>query len=232
MATADKPAAASKVNKSSAPEGGGWFVQLGVFAVRENAERLASQARGKGFKVVVAPSREIVHGVMEGRWELGFGPFHHSMPSQFDLHPCFAETRRLMIALDHPLRPELARDAVAALRKLPLVTSALDDSTRRANGERLRDAFGSVWEVSHMELRFALVTDGKGVTYVSDLFQPVPEKLVAIDGLPHSSIERQVGVYRLKHQPASQAATRFLAICHERWRFKRSQRAGSPAAPA
>ncbi len=201
--------------------------RVGIDVLREFCERNPLTR----LKVVVAPSREIVHGVMEGRWELGFGPFHHSMPSQFDLHPCFAETRRLMIASDHPLRPELARDAAAALRKVPLVTSALDDSTRRANGERLRDAFGSVWEVSHMELRLALVSDGKGVTYVSDIFQPVPEKLVSIDGLPHSNIERQVGVYRLKHQPPSQAATRFLAICHERWGFRRDQRAGAPAAP-
>ena len=32
------------------------------------------------FKVVVAPSREIVLGVSDGRWELGFGPLQNSMP--------------------------------------------------------------------------------------------------------------------------------------------------------
>jgi DNA-binding transcriptional LysR family regulator len=103
------------------------------------------------------------------------------------------------------------------MRELPLVTSFLDDSARRSTGERLRDAFGSVWEVSHMELRLALVADGKGVTYVSDLLTAVPAQLVPVEGLPYSSIDRQVGAYHLKHQPLSQAGTRFLALCHERW---------------
>jgi cell division septation protein DedD len=66
-------AAASKANQSThtaaaekaapkphqaAPEGsgsGGWGVQLGVFASKENAERLAVDVRTKGFKVSVSP---------------------------------------------------------------------------------------------------------------------------------------------------------------------------------
>ena len=103
------------------------------------------------------------------------------------------------------------------MRELPLVTSFLDESARRSTGERLRDAFGSVWEVSHMELRLALVADGKGVTYVSDLLTQVPPQLVPVEGLPYSSIDRQVGAYSLKHRSMSQAGTRFLALCHERW---------------
>ena len=170
------------------------------------------------FKVVVAPSREIVYGVSDGRWELGFGPFQHSMPEYFAFHPCFAEIRRLMIAVDHPRRgEELRRDPHAVLRTLPLVTSYLDDLARRPAGDRLRNAFASVWEVSHMELRLALVAEGKGVTYVSDLVTPPPLGLAPIEGLPFSSIERQVGVYYLKHHPLSQAGVRFLALCRERW---------------
>ncbi|HMI75289.1 MAG TPA: LysR family transcriptional regulator [Steroidobacteraceae bacterium] len=187
--------------------------RIGVALLKEFCERNPLTR----LKVVVAPSREIVHGVGEGRWELGFGPFHHNMPAHFALHPCFSETRRLMIARDHPARSALARDALSTMRELPLVTSYLDDSTRRATGERLRDAFGSVWEVSHMELRLALVADGKGVTYVSDLLTAVPSQLVPVEGLPYSSIDRQVGAYNLKHQPMSQAGARFLALCHERW---------------
>jgi DNA-binding transcriptional LysR family regulator len=192
--------------------------RLGVTLLKEFCERNPLTR----LKVVVAPSREIVHGVGEGRWELGFGPFHHNMPAHFALHPCFAEIRRLMIARDHPARPGLLRDSANALRELPLVTSYLDEMTRRPSGERLRDAFGSVWEVSHMELRLALVADGKGVTYVSDLLTQVPTQLVPVEGLPYSQIDRQVGAYHLKHQPLSQAGTRFLALCHEKWPKDRS----------
>ena len=187
--------------------------RIGIALLKEFCERNPLTR----LKVVVAPSREIVHGVGEGRWELGFGPFHHNMPAHFALHPCFSETRRLMIARDHPARTALTRDAMGTMRALPLLTSFLDDSARRATGERLRDAFGSVWEVSHMELRLALVADGKGVSYVSDLITSLPSQLVPVEGLPYSSIDRQVGAYNLKHQPMSQAGTRFLALCHERW---------------
>jgi DNA-binding transcriptional LysR family regulator len=169
------------------------------------------------LKVVVAPSREVVSGVGAGRFELGFGPFHHNMPAHFALHPCFSERRQLMIARDHPARAALARDPVGTLRTLPLVTSHLDDHQRRATGERLRDSFGSVWEVSHLELRLALVADGKGVTYVSDLLTTAPKALVPVEGLPFSSIDRQVGAFCLKHQAVSQAGTRLLALCHEKW---------------
>jgi DNA-binding transcriptional LysR family regulator len=169
------------------------------------------------FKVVVAPSREIVHGVSDGRWELGFGPFQHSMPEYFAFLPCFPETRRLMISRDHPARDLLQRDPEAALRTLPLITSYLDESPRRPGGPRLRNFFASIWEVSHMDLRLALAADGKGATFVSDLVTSVPPELVAVEGLPFSSIERQVGVYYLKHQPLSQAGSRFLALCRSRW---------------
>src|ERR1700722_13794508 len=187
--------------------------KIGIALLKEFCERNPLTR----LKVVVAPRREIVHGVSEGRWELGFGPFHHNMPAHFGLHPCFSEIRRLMIACDHPAREALHRDPAGTMRGLPLVTSYLDESARRPSGERLRDAFGSVWEVSHMELRVALVAHGKGVTYISDLVMSVPPQLVPVDGLPYSNIDRQVGAYHLKHQPVSQAGMRFLALCQERW---------------
>jgi LysR family transcriptional regulator, hydrogen peroxide-inducible genes activator len=187
--------------------------RVGVEVLREFCERNPLTR----LKVAVAPSREIVAGVAEGRWELGFGPFHHSMPAHFALHPCFKETRQLMIARDHPARVGLQRRPAEVLRTLPLVTSYIDDSARRSTGERLRDAFGSVWEVSHMELRLALVADRKGVTYVSDLLDTVPAALVAVDGLPYSRIDRQVGAFSLRHHPLSQAGRRLLALCREKW---------------
>jgi DNA-binding transcriptional LysR family regulator len=187
--------------------------RFGVALLREFSERNPMTR----FKVVVAPSREIVYGVAEGRWELGLGPLQHHMPDYFTFHPCFSETRRLMIAKDHPSRAALQRDPQTTLRTLPLVTSYLDEIARRPGGDRLRNAFASVWEVSHMDLRLALVGEGKGVTYVSDLVQEVPRELVPIEGLSFSNIERQVGLYYLKHQPLSQAGVRFLALCRQWW---------------
>lgn len=54
---AEKPAA--KPHQSTpapaASESGGWGVQLGVFASKENAERLVLDVRTKGFKAAVSP---------------------------------------------------------------------------------------------------------------------------------------------------------------------------------
>ncbi len=187
--------------------------RFGIDLLREFSERNPLTR----FKVVVAPSREIVHGVSDGRWELGFGPLQHTMPDYFAVYSCFSETRRLMIARNHASRSALRRDAQATLRTLPLVTSYVDELTRRPGGDRLRNAFASVWEVSHMDLRLALVAEGKGVTYVSDLVSNMPSELEPIEGLPFSNIDRQVGVYHLRHQPLSQAGVRFVALCRERW---------------
>ena len=174
------------------------------------------------LKIDVAPSREIVYGVAERRWELGFGPFQHHMPGQFALLPCFTEVRHLVIGVAHPARAQLQRAAVDILATLPLLTSFLDEPARRAGNDRattvpLREVFASVWEISHMNLRLQLVAEGKGVTYVSDLLLGERSDLATIDGLPYSRIERRVGLYYLKERPLSHAAQRFVAQCQARW---------------
>ena len=174
------------------------------------------------LKIDVAPSREIVYGVAESRWELGFGPYQHRMPGQFALLPCFTEVRHLVIGAAHPARSKLRRDGGKLLATLPLLTSYLDEPAKRAGSDRasgvpLRDVFGSIWEISHMDLRLQLVADGKGVTYVSDLMLSDHAELVPIDGLPYSRIERRVGLYYLKDRALSQAGQRFIAQCQARW---------------
>jgi DedD protein len=59
-ARAERAAAPDKATSKPHPapaasESGGWGVQLGVFASKENAERLALDVRTKGFKVSVSP---------------------------------------------------------------------------------------------------------------------------------------------------------------------------------
>jgi cell division septation protein DedD len=55
-ASAEPAARSESVNARESPRSasaGGWTIQLGVFANRENAERLAKQVKGKGYPVVV-----------------------------------------------------------------------------------------------------------------------------------------------------------------------------------
>jgi DedD protein len=49
-----EPAAAGDGTSKAHGSAGGWMVQLGVFASQSNADRLAQELKGKGFKVSVA----------------------------------------------------------------------------------------------------------------------------------------------------------------------------------
>jgi LysR family transcriptional regulator, hydrogen peroxide-inducible genes activator len=166
------------------------------------------------LKLDVAPSREIIYGVDEDRWELGFGPFQQHMPGHFVTAPCFRETRLLVVHEAHPRFAALQSDPLPQLAHCTLLTSYLDDVTKRPGHEqRLRNQFASVWEVSHLELRLALAEAGKGVTYLSDRLLPRLEGFHAIPGLAFSRFGRNVGLYYKRHRALSEGAKRFIAIC-------------------
>lgn len=166
------------------------------------------------LKLDVAPSREIIYGVEDERWELGFGPFQHSMPGHFELTPYFTEARLLVVHEAHPRFAALQADPEAELSGTTLLTSYLDDAARRPGQEqRLRNQFASVWEVSNLELRLALAEAGKGVTYLSDVLLDQLGGFHPIAGLEISSFEREVGLYYQRHRALSEGARRFIAVC-------------------
>lgn len=169
------------------------------------------------LKLDVAPSREMVYGVDEDRWELGFGPFQSRMPRHFNCIPFFGETRVLAIHEGHPAFEELRRSPESAMARQTLLTSYLDDPSRRPGSERIRNQFGAVWEVSHLGLRLALARAGKGLLYMSEELLADSPGYQPIRGLEISSFEREVGVYSQKHRALSEGAKRFIAICRERF---------------
>ena len=170
------------------------------------------------LKLDVVPSREIVYGVDEARWELGFGPFQKQMPGHFVLKPYFEEERILVAHKSTPNLDRLLQDPKNELATTTLLTSYLDDATKRPGSERIRHAFQSVWEVSHLELRLALMESGKGVTYLSEHLLKEKNDYYEIANLPISRFSRQVGVYYKRHDTLSEAAKRFVAICDAAFR--------------
>lgn len=165
------------------------------------------------LKLDVAPSREMVYGVDDGRWELAFGPFQSRMPGHFELLPFFAETRYLVVHEHHPDFQALRDTPATHMARQTLLASYLDDPGKRPGNQRIRDLVQDVWEVSHLELRLALCAAGKGITYLSDRLLADIEGFHAIDGLPVSSFDREVGLYYKKHQALSEGAKRFIGIC-------------------
>ncbi len=171
------------------------------------------------LKADVVPSKEIIYGVCEERWELGFGPFQSQMPQDLELHTYFEEQRVLCVHRNHALFKELMTEPAAQLANATLLTSYLDDAAHREGGGRLSDQFAAVWEISNLDLRLALAADGRGVTYLSDRVLADTPGMRAIPGLAISSIPRQVGIFFKKHQGLSKAAALFLHICDRRFKF-------------
>jgi DNA-binding transcriptional LysR family regulator len=101
------------------------------------------------LKLDVAPSREIIYGVDEDRWELGFGPFQQQMPGHFVTTPFFRENRLLVVHQAHPQFAALQADPLAALGSCTLLASYLDDATKRPGHEqRLRNQFAAAGGLS------------------------------------------------------------------------------------
>lgn len=165
------------------------------------------------LKLDVIPSKEIIYGVAEGRWELGFGPFQTDMPGNFHLKTYFNETRKLAVHKRHPLYSQLMSQPAEALAKTTLLTSYLDDVAKPTAQGRLRSQFADIWEVSNLDMRLALAADGKGVAYLSDRLLSDTPDMVAIKGLDTASIPRKVGIYYRKHTPLSTAARLFIGLC-------------------
>ncbi len=165
------------------------------------------------LKLDVVPSKEIIYGVDEGRWELGFGPFQSSMPQHFETRVYFNEQRLLAVHENHPQFEKLMTDPAAVLAEVTLLTSYLDEVTKRSEAKRLSDQFAAVWEVSNLDLRLALAAAGKGVTYLSNRLLEDSPGMRAVTGLPEASIPREVGIYFNRHDPLSTGARHFLAIC-------------------
>lgn len=165
------------------------------------------------LKLDVAPSREMVYGVDEDRWELGFGPFQSRMPGHFECLPFYREQRMLVVHEDHPQFRQLMDNPEDHMAQQTLLTSYLDDAGKRPGNARIRDLVGDVWEVSHLELRLALCEAGKGVCYLAEgLLDQLPG-YHHLAGLEISTFEREVGLYYKKHKALSEGAKRFIGIC-------------------
>ncbi|MGH8269455.1 MAG: SPOR domain-containing protein [Steroidobacteraceae bacterium] len=65
------------VARSSGP-GGGWVVQLGSFASRRNADRLARSLEGRGFRMSVSSARTGTRTL----WRVRAGPAHDRAGAQ------------------------------------------------------------------------------------------------------------------------------------------------------
>ena len=117
------------------------------------------------MKVAELPARSIISAVLSGNVELGLGPFQKDM-AVFNTVPLYADSRHLVVSPRHGQFDDMIRGDASALKRTPLIASALDNPDMRPSIQRLRDQFSTVWEVSSLSLRIHMVAEGMGVTFI------------------------------------------------------------------
>lgn len=168
------------------------------------------------LKTHVIPSRQIISSLRTGLWELGFGPFQHDMPAEFHCIPLFEDFRRLVLNKKTKDFDSLLKDPDKLLKEIPLVISHLDDPDLRPTIDKLRDSFGTIWEINDLTLRSSFVTKGWSMGYfdqrVLSMIDPASD-LSPLSVFPFFEMKLTFGVYYPKKKNLSAAALHFIEIC-------------------
>jgi len=168
------------------------------------------------LKVDVMPSRKILQSVLSDTVELGFGPFQHQMPTVLETIPLFNESRKLVINRSHPRLEMLLQQPENCIQEIPLMVSHLEDPDVRPAIEKLRNEFGSIWEISNLTLRLNMVSRNIGMCYVDERVlnaNALCADFVKLPGLRFSEITLTFGLYYRKRRPLSTGARQFIDIC-------------------
>jgi len=162
------------------------------------------------IKISVLPSRQIITAVSSELWELGLGPFQQTMPDRFRTIPLFEETRHLVL---HKTRMKPGISAEDLLHDYPLIVSHLDDPDLRPTLDKLRDNFGTIWEITDLHMRLSLVNKGLGMTYLDDRILAQHPELMIVDHFPFSTVPLTYGLYYRRDKQLSAGAHQFIRIC-------------------
>lgn len=171
------------------------------------------------MKISEMPARSIISAVLSGTVELGMGPFQKDMGA-FATVPLYRDSRHLVVSPLHPACAEMIAGDVSALKRTPLITSALDNPEMRPSIQRIRDQFSAVWEVSSLSLRIHMVSEGMGVTFIDRKLlreHPTCRTFRIMDDVSFGTIDKEVGLYYRAGRSPSDSARAFIALCQEYW---------------
>lgn len=172
------------------------------------------------MKVSEMPARSIISAVLSGTVELGLGPFQKDMAA-FETVPLYTDSRHLVVSPRHPEHEQMLKGNAEALKRTPLIASALDNPEMRPSIQRLRDQFSTVWEVSSLSLRIHMVERGMGVTFLDRRVleeHPSCNDFHIMDDVSFGTIDKQVGLYYRAGKRLSDSAVRFITLCDGYWR--------------
>ncbi|MES2603834.1 MAG: LysR family transcriptional regulator [Pseudomonadota bacterium] len=171
------------------------------------------------IKVTELPSRNLIYAILSGQADLAIGPFQKYMDA-FTTVPLFRENRHLVVSPKHPHFAELCKASSKHMKQCTLITSFLDTPELRPSQQRIRDRFQAVWEISSLSLRMHLVEQGLGVSFIDSKLlreHPMCRDFELMEGLPFSTIERQVGLYYKQGRHLHAAHDAFIGLCQDFW---------------
>lgn len=179
----------------------------------------SKQHRDVLIKVTEMPSRNLIYAILSGQADLAIGPFQKYMDA-FTTTPLYKESRHLVVSPNHPYYNEVRKSGSKYLKDCTLITSFLDTPEQRPSQQRIRDRFQGIWEVSSLSLRMHMVEQGLGLSYIDSKLlkeHPLCRDFALIEGLPFTTIERQVGLYYRAGRHLGTAQEAFLTLCRDFW---------------
>ena len=115
-----------------------------------------------------------------------------------------------MISKDR-LDPSASAEDV--LNQVPLIVSHLDDPDLRPTIDKLRDNFGTIWEVNDLSLRLDLLNNGLGMTYLDQRIMDNHPELAVLGPFPFTTIPLTYGIYYRRDKLLSAGAHQFISVC-------------------
>lgn len=172
-----------------------------------------SRAPELSFTIKRLPARKMITAVLEGKCELGIGPFQKNMAA-LKATELFEQSAVLITGKANPELSTYARNPMGFLKRTVLLASFVDEPDDRPSKKKIRDYFKEVWEINTLALQLRLIEQGIGATFVPAAIlatSPSREQWVKLAKLPFAEIAKPYGLYYPKDAELSPAAEIFIA---------------------
>lgn len=171
-----------------------------------------AEAQELSFTVKRLPARKMISAVLDGKADLGIGPFQKRM-TQLTTIKLFEESAVLVTGKKNPRLKVYRRNPLEFLQGTVLLASFVDEPEDRPSKKKIRDYFKEVWEVNTLTLQLRLIEQGIGATFVPASVlasHPTRSQWTKLAKVPFAEIAKPYGLYYPKGQALSPAAEIFI----------------------
>lgn len=164
------------------------------------------------FTVKRLPARKMISAVLDGKCDMGIGPFQKRMAKLHTIK-LFEESAVLITGKKNPHLKTYPRNPLGFLSRTVLLASFVDEPEDRPSKKKIRDYFKEVWEVNTLTLQLRLIEQGIGATFVPAAVlkaDPNRKQWVKLTKVPFAEISKPYGLYYPKDTALSPAAEIFV----------------------